>query len=153
MASYTANYGLHQWEAADNFLRTDFNTDFGIIDTALNGLEAGKAEMVRGQYVGTGTTEQTITLGFQPKFMIILSATPQVLNPQKDTLFIFGSAARFEQEDGEILIAPAESGSGMIQYAITPTDGGIMLYSDPVWNYPAFVMNTAGTTYHYFAMK
>ena len=35
MATYTPNYGLHQWEAGDNFLRTDFNADFSKIDTAL----------------------------------------------------------------------------------------------------------------------
>ena len=28
MASYTANYQLHQWEPADFFLRTDFNADY-----------------------------------------------------------------------------------------------------------------------------
>ena len=35
MATYTTNYGLHQWEASDDFLRTDFNTDFAKIDAAL----------------------------------------------------------------------------------------------------------------------
>ena len=39
MASYTANYQLHQWEPADFFLRTDFNADFAKLDAAL----AGKA--------------------------------------------------------------------------------------------------------------
>lgn len=62
MASYTANYGLHQWESTDNFLRTDFNTDYQLIDTAL----AGKAEAAAGAYIGTGTESQTISLGFTP---------------------------------------------------------------------------------------
>ena len=69
MASYTANYGLHQWEAADDFLRTDFNTDFGIIDGALG----EKAEMVTGSYTGDAvddSTVQTVTLGFQPKLVV-----------------------------------------------------------------------------------
>ena len=35
MATYTPNYGLHQWVPEDNFLRTDFNEDFKKIDTAL----------------------------------------------------------------------------------------------------------------------
>ena len=35
MANYTANYQLHQWAPEDNFLRTDFNTDFAKIDAAL----------------------------------------------------------------------------------------------------------------------
>ena len=43
MATYTSNYQLHQWVPEDDFLRTDFNTDFQKIDAALAGLEAGKA--------------------------------------------------------------------------------------------------------------
>ena len=35
MATYTANYGLHQWVPGDNFLRTDFNTDFQKIDAGI----------------------------------------------------------------------------------------------------------------------
>lgn len=37
MATYTPNYGLHQWVPEDKFLRTDFNEDFSKIDTALAG--------------------------------------------------------------------------------------------------------------------
>ena len=45
MAEFTPNYGLHQWQPADKFLRTDFNTDFSKLDTALKQAEqrAGKA--------------------------------------------------------------------------------------------------------------
>ena len=71
MASYTANYGLHQWEAADDFLRTDFNTDFEMIDEALTGLEMGKIEMVTGAYTGTGEALRTIALGFQAKVLFL----------------------------------------------------------------------------------
>ena len=39
MANYTANYGLHQWEPGDSFLRTDFNGDFAKIDGALGTLK------------------------------------------------------------------------------------------------------------------
>lgn len=41
MATYTANYGLHQWVPEDDFLRTDFNTDFQKIDTAIKTTEEG----------------------------------------------------------------------------------------------------------------
>ncbi len=72
MASYTEHYGLHQWEPNDDFLRTDFNTDLGKIDTALG----GKCEVVAGTYTGTGvnTEKNTINLGFKPKFVILGSA-------------------------------------------------------------------------------
>ncbi|OUN06244.1 hypothetical protein B5G43_09815 [Flavonifractor sp. An92] len=39
MADFTANYGLHQWEPTDPFLREDFNQDLSTIDAAL-----GRAE-------------------------------------------------------------------------------------------------------------
>ena len=39
MANYTQHYQLHQWVPEDDFLRTDFNTDFQKIDTALNTVE------------------------------------------------------------------------------------------------------------------
>ena len=74
MASYTTNYGLHQWESTDDFLRTDFNTDFQKIDAALAGIQAdtdGKVEMVTGTYEGDGSDERTITLGFQPKAVLL----------------------------------------------------------------------------------
>ena len=74
MASYTTNYGLHQWESTDDFLRTDFNTDFQKIDAALAGIQAdtdGKVEMVTGTYQGDGSDERTITLGFQPKALYL----------------------------------------------------------------------------------
>ena len=86
MATYTANYQLHQWVPEDNFLRTDFNQDFQKIDSALASLQtqtdskassaalstvetlAGrKCEITCGTYVGDGAASRTITLGFQPK--------------------------------------------------------------------------------------
>ena len=39
MATYTANYGLHQWVPEDNFQRTDFNEDFLTIDTHVGALK------------------------------------------------------------------------------------------------------------------
>ena len=44
MADYTEHYQLHQWVPTDDFLRTDFNTDFANIDAAL-GEKAGVEEL------------------------------------------------------------------------------------------------------------
>lgn len=91
MAQYTPNYGLHQWEPGDNFLRTDFNQDFVKIDTALqakadktalaqkadqSALEAvqtlaeGRCRVVTGSYMGTGKAGITVNLGGRPKAVI-----------------------------------------------------------------------------------
>ncbi|MBM6927425.1 hypothetical protein [Pseudoflavonifractor phocaeensis] len=66
MATYTPNYGLHQWVPEDNFQRTDFNEDLSKIDTALG----GKTGIVTGTYTGNGSS-QSITLGFRPKAVIV----------------------------------------------------------------------------------
>ena len=94
MAQYTANYQLHQWVPEDNFLRTDFNTDFQKIDAALAGLRDGKvgpealeplesgiasaqstangkAAVSLGSYVGNGTLPRTISLGYTPKAVFV----------------------------------------------------------------------------------
>ena len=80
MATYTSNYGLHQWAPEDNFLRTDFNQDLEKIDTALGQKAEGstvdalenqvekKAELVIGSYTGNGAS-QVIELGFRPSFV------------------------------------------------------------------------------------
>ena len=73
MATYTPNYGLHQWVPEDTFLRTDFNTDFEKIDTALSGLNQAKPELVTGTYTGNGESSQYIELGFAPKAVLVIS--------------------------------------------------------------------------------
>ena len=100
MATYTSNYQLHQWVPGDNFLRTDFNTDFQKIDAALGSIRAQasssasavsgvqsslssvqsalsrKAEFVLGTYTGTGSgSGKTVSLGFQPRAVLISGGT------------------------------------------------------------------------------
>lgn len=91
MANYTPNYGLHQWEPGDDFLRTDFNADFAKLDaalqakadkpalaqkadqTALEDVQAiaeGRCRVVTGSYVGDGTNSKAINLGGRPKALI-----------------------------------------------------------------------------------
>ena len=78
MATYTTNYQLHQWVPGDNFLRTDFNTDFQKIDAAIKGVETAaiaesgkKCELTIGQFTGTGSGAYTVDLGFRPRFLMI----------------------------------------------------------------------------------
>lgn len=79
MANYTPNYGLHQWEPDDQFLRTDFNQDFSKIDEALkkNADDAKtytdtKASVAIGSYVGSGSDKTlTVDLGFYPQAVLL----------------------------------------------------------------------------------
>ena len=75
MATYTSNYQLHQWVPEDDFLRTDFNSDFQKIDAALAGLQDGvdlKCRAVKGSYNGNGGTLRTVaTSGGTPKALFL----------------------------------------------------------------------------------
>ena len=81
MASYTTNYQLHQWEANDDFLRTDFNEDFAKIDAGIKSAAdaaagaastaAGRARIVTGSYTGNGSTGRVISVGATPRILFI----------------------------------------------------------------------------------
>ena len=97
MATYTENYQLHQWVPEDDFLRTDFNTDFQKIDTALAGLKTlaegkagqgdldalesaiasvqtlanGRARIITGSYTGNIDVPRTVSTGVTPKVLVI----------------------------------------------------------------------------------
>lgn len=125
MASYTTNYQLHQWEASDDFLRTDFNEDFQKIDAAVKGVEttlsaaiAGKSAAVGGSYVGNGGVT-AIQLGFQPKAVVV---------------------------SRNYYTATAVPGMASIGISITATGFQVQQVSS---NIP---FNTAGNTYNYLAI-
>ena len=88
MSTQTDHLKLHQWEAEDDFLRSDFNEDFGKIDKGVKKVEekidAGvKAlsqtiEAVRALALGscaagtiTTTDAQDIDVGFAPKLVMV----------------------------------------------------------------------------------
>ena len=95
MATYTENFGLHQWVPEDDFLRTDFNTDFQKIDAAIKGVEtaantalalkadkteltqacaaldAAKCGVLTGSYTGNGANARTIDLGCAPRAVFV----------------------------------------------------------------------------------
>lgn len=112
MATYTANYGLHQWEASDNFLRTDFNTDFGIIDGALG----EKSGAVTGVFVGDNTAQRKIELGFTPVAVLLLGQYPSI----RDGEHVNGGLAL----QGYPVLVNREGGVP----AITITEGGFYVY-------------------------
>ena len=95
MADYTEHYQLHQWVPEDDFLRTDFNTDFQKIDAAIKGVETAantalalkadkteltqacgaldeaKCETLTGSYTGNGAETRSISVGASPKAVIL----------------------------------------------------------------------------------
>ncbi len=90
-SNQTSNYGLNQWEATDQVLRTEFNTDNSKIDAALKGLadkdaelegtlasqaaeilEKGNCRIYCIQHTGTG--DESVTITFPQKPFLVMTA-------------------------------------------------------------------------------
>ena len=70
-SNYTENYGLCQWEATDQVLRTDFNGDNAKLEDALTELEAARTKLDRATvslayYAGRMATQDMITTQKHP---------------------------------------------------------------------------------------
>ena len=92
MATYTENYQLHQWVPEDDFLRTDFNTDFQKLDEALAGLQTaldGKCQLKRGNFNGNGGSSRLVITGPTPE-AVILSTGSTVVSVISDDSTISG---------------------------------------------------------------
>lgn len=72
--NYTENYGLCQWEATDQVLRTEFNEDNAKIDAALEGLKSiCNCQFHLQSYTGTGERGPVqFTFPLRPIFVIII---------------------------------------------------------------------------------
>jgi hypothetical protein len=140
MATNTSEHlGLHLWEPTDQVLRTEFNQNWTKIDTAVNAAQetaeaaqsaAEQRPYVIGSYTGNGGT-QSITLGFQPFFIII---TAQPAN-SRDATFI------------------AISGGSEASSTLTFTEDGftVIVASTTYETYP--LTNQNGRLYHYLAFR
>lgn len=67
----TSNYGLNQWAAEDKVLREEFNQDNARLDATI-------PKIVAGTYIGDGTENRTIDLGFTPKLVFVCNDTGTV---------------------------------------------------------------------------
>ena len=140
MATNTSEHlGLHLWEPTDQVLRTEFNQNWTKIDTEVNAAQetaeaaqsaAEQRPYVIGSYTGNGGT-QSITLGFQPSFVII---TAQPAN-SRDTAFIAISGG-------------SEAASTL---SFTETGFTVMVTPTSYETYP--LTNQNGTFYHYLALR
>ena len=67
----TTNYQLNQWTKSDRIMLDDFNADNQKLDAAIKAAH-DSVRIVRGSYVGDGTTNRVVPLEFAPKFMILM---------------------------------------------------------------------------------
>lgn len=149
--SQTNNYYLNQWMPNDQVLRREFNEDNYKIDMAMhaiadrlttvgaqayqltnNAYTKQNPPLALGFFTGDGTQSQTITLGFQPKAVLVLRSN---LKPNSDHFFANGLALDkapsstgaeitsrgftvYNTNDGETICATNEKGVLYIYFAV-----------------------------------
>ena len=135
MATYTPNYGLHQWVPEDDFLRTDFNEDLSKLDTALG----KKTEMIVGSYIGTKAPDdestQTINLPDEPK-AIFCSGNDGYFTTGGGTAWGFFIVQGDKMRSSINPIAQLE---GSVLTVANDYPSGNLNIKDNVYNYIAFV--------------
>ena len=125
----TANYGLNQWEAGDQVLRTEFNADNAKIDAAIKQVEeeANRTQLVAGVLNGyDGSAAVTVELEKQPKLVIVgnkLGFTNIITNSSSSSLP--GHAVAMPEMNGYISnVTPMPLTGGT---ALTVTETGFTL--------------------------
>lgn len=68
----TKNYQLHAWEPGDDFLLSEINENFAMLDQTLAQGLGEKVEMVTGTYVGDGAESRLIALDFIPRALLVM---------------------------------------------------------------------------------
>ena len=134
MGTKTSNYQLNQWEAEDDFLRTDFNEDNAKIDAALGEL-AQRTGYVLTTYQGNGDSNH-VDLGFWPTLMIVIGGGYSAI--------VFGWPS---QNKGISLRSGENPGVGWLS-CFTTDETGFTVTHDTYHN-----MNLSGTEYFCIAFS
>lgn len=167
-SNHTTNYQLCQWQADDQVRRTDFNEDNAKIDAALGELRSQKADQAAlnaaseriskldtavqqitadltkitfGSYSGNDREERTITLGFRPKAVLILSDWGGTTYWTSTSFQYLGGLAL----DGH----PAYTKAGKKYIAVAET--GFTLYKPAYDSSNNVLLNSSGESYYYIA--
>ena len=107
-SNHTEHFSLNQWQADDQVLRTDFNEDNAKIDSALKGLSDGLAaaqaekadqtaldalaaevakKAATAALDGDGAESRLISLGFQPKALLVMREEGYSARPYTDDYY------------------------------------------------------------------
>ena len=159
-SNHTEHFSLNQWQADDQVKRTDFNEDNAKIDAALNDLSGGLAEkattaaletvskklaampcLVTGTYTGDGTDSRLISLGFQPKALLVMIEEGYSARPYTDDHY--GGLAL----PGKPVCLQTSYGTN---YILTIESKGFRVY----YNRDRYILsNQKDTNYYYLAWK
>ena len=156
----TRNYQLNQWAAGDKVQRVDFNADNAKLDGAIaavsaraGALETGKADktaldaakatipkMAIGTYTGSGAASRTISLGFTPKAVLVMTQDGHT----RSSNYIMGGLA--------VTGSPVKIVNGAEEFtAVTLVSNGFRVYYNIDDDYYKVQSNFKDRTYHYIA--
>lgn len=156
----TEHYGLCQWEATDQVLREEFNEDNAKVDAALSNLDEKKAEqsamqqlgqrleqlegmpqLLIGSYTGNNEESRLISLGFEPKAVMVFVSEGYPADPYSD--YYYGGLAL---PDKPVIV----QGQYAPTTALSVEGQGFRVYYD----YSDGVLsNQSGTEFYYLAWK
>lgn len=159
-SNHTEHFSLNQWLPDDQVKRTDFNENNAKIDAALNDLSGGLAEkattaalealskklasmpcLVTGTYTGDGTDSRLISLGFQPKALLVMIEEGYSARPYTDDYY--GGLAL----PGKPVCLQTSYGTN---YILTIESKGFRVY----YNRDRYILsNQKDTNYYYLAWK
>ena len=127
----TQNYNLHSWLPADDFLRTEINENFTKLDTALSGL------LSAGAYTGDGRGQRTVSLGFTPRAVLVMSQD--------------GSTRNYYGNNGGLALSSAPVLLGSVQ-VVSIVEGGFRVVSTTSGS-QSVTTNGSNMVYHYLALR
>ena len=160
-SSHTPNYQLSQWEAEDKVLRTDFNADNAKIDAAIKAVDekaGGKApaaelaalaaqvkalkatipRVAAGTYTGSGQASRYISVGFDPKAVLIMT-------PLGETRYGYQITGGLAVQDGNMM--------GQGEMVLTIDSKGFTVCHSTESIHGEFAgTNDNGVLYHYLAV-
>ena len=159
-SNHTEHFSLNQWLPDDQVKRTDFNEDNAKIDSALKDLAAEVAKkattaalealskklaampcLVTGTYTGDGTDSRLISLGFQPKALLVMREEGYSARPYTDDYY--GGLAL----PGKPVCLQTSYGTN---YILTIESKGFRVY----YNRDRYILsNQKDTNYYYLAWK
>lgn len=159
-SNHTEHFSLNQWLPDDQVKRTDFNEDNAKIDSALKDLAADVAKkattaalealskklasmpcLVTGTYTGDGTDSRLISLGFQPKALLVMIEEGYSARPYTDDYY--GGLAL----PGKPVCLQTSYGTN---YILTIESKGFRVY----YNRDRYILsNQKDTNYYYLAWK
>lgn len=159
-SNYTEHYGLCQWEATDQVLREEFNEDNAKVDAALSTLDEKKAEqstmqqlsqrlelleqipqLVIGSYTGNDAESRLISLGFEPKAIMVFVSNGYPADPYVD--YYYGGLAL----PGKPVVIRGEYGPKTV---LSLEGKGFRIYYD---HSDGVFSNENGTEFYYLAWK